>query len=76
VGGDDLEAAVRVVSSVTFGDVFAYIRAMTHAPANDYPLGPDGLPDLPLRVLEDDENVPPRPEEELADLERSDPDAR
>lgn len=38
-----------------------------------YPLGPDGLPDLPLRVLEEDENIPPRPEEELADLERTDP---
>ena len=42
---------------------------------SDFPLGPDGLPDLPLRVLEDDENVPPRPEEELADLERTDPQA-
>lgn len=42
---------------------------------NDFPLGPDGLPELPLRVLEDDENIPPRPEEELADLERSDPPA-
>ena len=41
--------------------------------AGDYPLGKDGLPDLPLRVLEDDENIPPRPEEELADLERTDP---
>jgi len=41
----------------------------------DFPLGADGLPDLPLRVLEDDENVPPRPEEELADLERTDPQA-
>ena len=38
-----------------------------------FPLGPDGLPDLPLRVLEEDETVPPRPEEELADLERTDP---
>ena len=37
---------------------------------DDFPIGPDGLPDLPLHVLEDDENVPPRPEEELADLER------
>ena len=43
--------------------------------AGDYPIGKDGLPDLPLRVLEDDENVPPRPEEELADLERTDPQA-
>ena len=32
--------------------------------------------DAPLRVLEDDENVPPRPEEELADLERAEPDPR
>jgi hypothetical protein len=30
--------------------------------------------DAPLRVLEDDENVPPRPEEEFADLERAEPD--
>ncbi len=30
--------------------------------------------DFPLHVLEDDETVPPRPEEELADLERSTPD--
>ena len=46
----------------------------TNTPAeSDFPLGPDGLPDLPLRVLEDDENVPPRPEETLADLERTDP---
>ncbi len=41
--------------------------------SGDFPLGPDGLPDLPLHVLEDDENVPPRPEEELADVERTDP---
>lgn len=41
----------------------------------EFPLDSDGLPDLPLRVLEDDENVPPRPEEVLADLERSDPAA-
>jgi hypothetical protein len=45
---------------------------MAQPPAGDYPLGKDGLPDLPLRVLEDDENIPPRPEEELADLERAD----
>ncbi|HEY4993306.1 MAG TPA: hypothetical protein VII33_14625 [Nakamurella sp.] len=42
-------------------------------PPGEFPLGPDGLPDLPLRVLEDDENVPPRPEETLADWERTDP---
>jgi len=42
---------------------------------SEFPIGPDGLPDLPLRVLEDDENIPPRPEEELADLERTDPHA-
>ncbi len=49
---------------------------MAQEPArSDFPLGPDGLPDLPLRVLEDDENIPPRPEEELADLERTDPTA-
>ena len=49
--------------------------AMTdqQTPSGDFPLGPDGLPDLPLRVLEDDENVPPRPEETLADWERTDP---
>jgi len=45
---------------------------MAQPPAGDYPIGDDGLPDLPLRVLEDDENIPPRPEEELADLERTD----
>lgn len=45
---------------------------MAQPPAGDYPLGKDGLPDLPLRVLEDDENIPPRPEEELADLVRPD----
>jgi hypothetical protein len=64
-----------VVSSVTFAGVFGRFSAMTHPPAGDFPLGPDGLPDLPLRVLEDDENIPPRPEEELADLERTEPDA-
>ncbi|ACV80605.1 hypothetical protein [Nakamurella multipartita] len=42
----------------------------------DFPVGPDGLPDLPLRVLEEDENIPPRPGEELADLERTDPGPR
>ena len=36
------------------------------------PPHPDG--DFPLTVLEDDETVPPRPEEELADVERTDPD--
>ncbi len=30
--------------------------------------------DFPLHVLEDDENIPPRPEEELADIERAEPD--
>jgi hypothetical protein len=30
--------------------------------------------DAPLHLLEDDENIPPRPEEELADLERAEPD--
>jgi hypothetical protein len=30
--------------------------------------------EFPLHVLEDDETVPPRPEEELADIERSAPD--
>ena len=44
-------------------------------PSGDFPLGPDGLPDLPLRVLEDDENIPPRPEETLADWERTDPES-
>ena len=46
---------------------------MANPAAGDFPLGPDGLPDLPLHVLEEDENIPPRPEEELADLERTDP---
>ncbi|MGJ7441513.1 hypothetical protein [Aquipuribacter sp. MA13-6] len=32
------------------------------------PLGaPETHPDLPLEVLEDDEDVPPRPEESVAD---------
>ena len=50
-------------------------EAMSDQPpqSGEFPLGPDGLPDLPLRVLEDDENVPPRPEETLADWERTDP---
>ena len=48
---------------------------MAQQPASEYPLGKDGLPDLPLRILEHDENVPPRPEEELADIERTDPNA-
>lgn len=43
------------------------------ADSGKFPLAEDGLPDLPLRVLEEDETVPPRPEEELADLERTDP---
>ncbi len=30
--------------------------------------------DFPLHILEDDETIPPRPEEELADLERAEPD--
>ena len=34
----------------------------------------DPFADAPLQILEDDENVPPRPEEELADLERAEPD--
>ena len=46
---------------------------MSSDTSGDYPLGPDGLHDLPLRVLEEDENIPPRPAEELADLERTDP---
>jgi len=43
---------------------------MAQPPGDDFPLGPDGLPDLPLHVLEEDENIPPRPEEEIADRER------
>lgn len=30
-------------------------------------------PELELRVLEEDENVPPRPEEEIADIARAEP---
>ncbi|WP_199224369.1 hypothetical protein [Serinibacter arcticus] len=37
------------------------------------PAHPDE-PELELRVLEEDENVPPRPEEEIADVLRSEPD--
>ncbi len=52
-----------------------HARDMTHEDATGFPIGPDGLHELPLRVLEEDENVPPRPEEDLADLERTDPPA-
>jgi hypothetical protein len=37
---------------------------------------PSSGEEFPLEVLEDDETVPPRPEEEIADLSRSTPDAR
>ncbi len=37
---------------------------------------PSGNDPFPLEVLEADENVPPRPEEELADLDRAEPDPR
>jgi len=60
------------VRSESLTGVVHYIPPMAQPPASEFPLGKDGLPDLPLRVLEDDENLPPRPEEELADLERSD----
>jgi hypothetical protein len=36
------------------------------------PVGHDGYPDVP--VLEEDETVPPRPEEEVADVARAVPD--
>ncbi len=36
----------------------------------------DPFADAPLHVLEDDEDVPPRPEEDLADVERSEPDPK
>ena len=36
----------------------------------------DQFAQAPLEVLENDENIPPRPEEELADAERSEPDPR
>jgi len=48
---------------------------MAQPPAGEFPLDADGLPDLPLRVLEVDENIPPRPEEELADRDRAEPSA-
>ncbi|ACQ80361.1 hypothetical protein Bcav_2108 [Beutenbergia cavernae DSM 12333] len=35
------------------------------------PPEPTEPPELELRVLEEDETVPPRPEEEIADAERS-----
>jgi hypothetical protein len=53
-----------------------HAHPMTREDPAGYPIGPDGLPELPLRVLEDDETVPPRPEEDLADLERTDPPPR
>ncbi len=34
----------------------------------------DAFADAPLRILEDDENIPPRPEEEVAQVARSEPD--
>ena len=52
-----------------YGEAFRSLiwrLSMTDAPH------PDG--DFPLTVLEDDETVPPRPEEELADVERATPD--
>jgi hypothetical protein len=45
----------------------------------DHPHVPPENPEneeFPLAVLEQDENIPPRPEEELADLERAEPDPR
>ena len=46
--------------------------------AEPTPAAPAGATDAqfenaPIGLLEDDETIPPRPEEELADLERSDP---
>ncbi len=37
---------------------------------------PEAFQEAPLEVLEDDETIPPRPEEELADVERSERDPR
>lgn len=41
-------------------------------PGEDAPV--EEHPELELRVLEDDETVPPRPEEEVADVARAEPD--
>lgn len=38
--------------------------------------GPAGETDPPLEVLEEDETVPPRPEEDVADVARAVPDLR
>lgn len=35
--------------------------------ADDRPIPPAERPEVPLEVLEDDEDVPPRPEEAVAD---------
>lgn len=51
----------------------ALLRLGDNRPMTDNTPDPD-FADAPLRILEDDENVPPRPEEVLADLERAEPD--
>jgi len=56
--------------------VIHYISPMAEPVRGDFPLGPDGLPDLPLQVLEEDETIPPRPEEEIADRDRTEPSGR
>jgi hypothetical protein len=35
---------------------------------------PESFDESPIELLEDDETIPPRPEEVLADIERSEPD--
>ena len=42
------------------------------APESDAELDAE-FADAPIGLLEDDETIPPRPEEELADIERADP---
>jgi hypothetical protein len=37
---------------------------------------PETFDESPIELLEDDETIPPRPEEELADIERAEPDER
>lgn len=49
------------------------MSAPHHRPVHDH--APRPGEDTPLPDLEDDESIAPRPEEEIADLYRADPDA-
>ncbi len=49
---------------------------MSEQPAGQHPDQHPAAPDHELEVLEDDETVPPRPEEDAADALRAEPDPR